>query len=460
MVNPATASTGPAPPRIGRNAFLFIIFTVFIDMLAFGVIIPVLPKLIAELLNGKAAVEAAEAAKLAGDGAPLASMLSSAILWGGFITTFYAILNFLMQPVLGNLSDRFGRRPVLLVSMGTLAIDFLIMGFAHTIWLLFIGRMLTGVSGATHATASAYIADTTEPDTRAKAYGMLGAAFGMAFIIGPVAGGYLGQIDPRAPFFAAAGLAGLNFLYGLFVLPESLGRENRRPFDWTRANAFGAFQKFRKLPNLRWFLLAYGLYMFAHWVYPATFTYFGPIRYGWEESMTGNALGAVGVTQALVQGFLLGWIIKTFGASRTALFGLCVAVVSSLGYAFAFQGWMVFVFIPIGAFASVLGPALNQIMTTRVERNAQGELAGATAAISAFGSIFSPLLMTQTLHWFTRENAQPHFAGAAFLLSAIITATALIPLLIGLRTSSTPPAAPDARTTEPADKQAAAHPAE
>jgi DHA1 family tetracycline resistance protein-like MFS transporter len=433
------ALSAPAPPpvagerRHGRNAFLFIILTVFIDMMAFAIIFPVLPKLIAELLYGEAAVTAAEAAKAAGDATPLRDMLSSAAPWGGYITAFYAILNFLMQPVLGNLSDRFGRRPVLLVSMATLAIDFLIMGFAHSIWLLFIGRLMTGISGATHATASAYIADTTEPENRAKAYGMLGVAFGTAFILGPVIGGLLGTIDPRAPFFASAAFAGLNFLYGLFVLPESLDKAHRRPFDWKRANAVGAFLHFRKLPHLKWFLLAFGLYSFGHWVYPATFTYYGQIRYGWDEAQTGWALGAVGLGQAIVQGALIGVFIKTLGASRTAMLGFLAAISAVIGYIFAYQGWMVFLFIPLSAMAGVLTPALNQIMSARVERNAQGELAGAQASIMALASIFSPLAMTQTLHFFTSPGAPAFIPGAAFLLAAGFMAIAIVPLLTGLR---------------------------
>jgi DHA1 family tetracycline resistance protein-like MFS transporter len=457
---PATADErlpGPAP-KLGRNAFLFIILTVFIDILAFAVIIPVFPTLIAELVHGKAVVDAAEVANAAGDKAPLAALLADAIVWSGYITMFYAVLNFLMQPVLGNLSDRFGRRPVLLVSMATLAIDFLIMAFAHTIWVLFLGRMLTGVSGATHATANAYIADTTEPQDRAKAFGMLGAAFGVAFIMGPAIGGLLGQIDPRAPFFAAAALAGVNFLYGYFVLPESLATENRRAFDWKRANAFGSFQRFRKLPQLRWFLLASGLYMFGHWVYPSTFSFFSQIRYGWTPAMTGIALGVVGVGSAIVQGLLIGWFIRKLGADRTALFGLCVTVAATVGYAFAFQGWMMFMLIPIGSLAGVMAPALNQIMSSRVERNAQGELAGANAALNAFGSIFAPLIMTQTLHAFTREGAPVHFAGAAFLLAAVISAAAIIPLVVGLRASPQPPSPPPKR--EAVEDAGAAQPAQ
>jgi DHA1 family tetracycline resistance protein-like MFS transporter len=241
----SSSPSSPATPGAkthGKNAFFFIIVTVFIDMMAFAVIMPSMPFLMAELLNGKDVLVHTKDLAAAGDRTLLEGLLSDAAPWGGYITTVYAIMNFLSAPILGGLSDRFGRRPVLLLSIGTLAIDFVIMGLAHSVWLLFLGRILAGISGATHSTAAAYIADVTEPDRRAQAFGMLGAAFGLGFILGPAIGGFLGQFDPRLPFFASAGLAFINFCYGMFVLPESLGHEHRRRFDWTRANAFGAFK--------------------------------------------------------------------------------------------------------------------------------------------------------------------------------------------------------------------------
>ena len=256
--NASTPSNGAR--RLGGNAFLFIIVTVFIDMMAFAVVMPSMPYLMAELINGESALAAARVLASDGDKLPLEAMLSEAAPWGGYITMVYAVMNFLSAPILGGLSDRFGRRSVLLLSIGTLAIDFLIMGLAHTIWLLFLGRVLSGISGATHSTAAAYIADVTEPQQRAQAFGMLGAAFGLGFILGPAIGGFLGQFDPRYPFFASAALALVNFCYGLFVLPESLDREHRRRFDWKRANAFGTFAHLAKVPYLAWFMLALGLF--------------------------------------------------------------------------------------------------------------------------------------------------------------------------------------------------------
>lgn len=430
MADAASANASSAPARRGgRNAFFFILVTVFIDMMAFAVIMPSMPDLMSELT-----------------GLPKADVAP----WGGYITTVYAVMNFIFQPILGGLSDRFGRRPVLLISMGTLAIDFLIMGFAHSIWLLFLGRFLSGLSGATHSTAAAYIADTTEPHERGRAYGMLGAAFGLGFILGPAIGGALGQIDPRAPFFAAAGLAAINFIYGLFVLPESLAKEDRRRFDWKRANALGAFRHFSKLPHIAWFILAVGLFNFAHWVYPATFNYYGAVRYGWDAGMIGLSLGAVGVGSAIVSAGLVGPTIKRHGATRTVIFGFLVSIVAFFAYAVASEGWMVFVIIPFAALGGLLSPALNQIMTSRVARNAQGELQGAIASVQALSNMFSPIVMTQTLFYFTHSDAPVIFPGAAFVLAGLVTIISMIPLIIGLRTA--PKVDPDA-SPPPADEQ-------
>jgi DHA1 family tetracycline resistance protein-like MFS transporter len=406
------AAAGPAPRPHGRNAFFFVIVTVFIDMLAFAVIMPSMPALLMDLT-----------------GLPKEDVAP----WGGYITTVYAVMNFLAQPILGNLSDRYGRRPILLASMGTLAIDFLIMGAAHSIWLLFLGRLLSGLSGATHSTAAAYIADTTQPERRGHAFGMLGAAFGLGFILGPAIGGFLGQFDPRWPFFASASLAAVNFCYGLFVLPESLEKTNRRAFDWKRANAFGAFSHFARLPHLAWFMLAMCLYNFAHWVYPATFNYFGAVRYGWDPGMLGLSLTVVGLGSALVQGLLVGRSIRKFGTTQVAVFGFISAIIAFLAYAFASQGWMVFAIIPFSAMAGMLAPALNQIMSVRVAPNAQGELQGAIASVQAIANIFSPLVMTQTFNSFTHPPF--HFAGAAFLLAAMIATLSLIPLFRGLQSA-------------------------
>ena len=401
----------PASRAHGKNAFFFVIVTVALDMLAFGLIIPVIPALIRELTHVSS---------------------EEATLWLGPLAATYAVMNFLFGPVMGSLSDRFGRRPVLLASVATLVIDFLIMGLAHNIWLLFVGRALSGISGATYSTANAYIADVTEPAERGRAFGMIGAAFGFGFVFGPVIGGFLGEIDPRAPFFAGAGLATLNFLYGLFVLPESHAPENRRAFDLKRANPLGTARHFAKLPKVGWFLLAMGIFMLAHTVFPSTWNVYGEIRYNWTPKEIGFSLGLVGIGAAVVQAGLMGAILKRLGTVRTALFGQTVNVLSLTAFAFAAQPWMAYVIIPLGALGGVAGPSTNSLMSSVTPANAQGELQGASSSLNAMAMIIGPLTMNAVLYNFTREGAPVHFAGAAFLLAAALTAISMIPFLRGV----------------------------
>ena len=411
----------PAPRAHGKNAFFFVIVTVALDMLAFGLIIPVIPALIREL------------AHVTSEGAAL---------WLGPLAATYAVMNFLFGPVMGALSDRFGRRPVLLASVATLVIDFLIMGLAHNIWLLFIGRALSGISGATYSTANAYIADVTEPDKRGRAFGMIGAAFGFGFVFGPVIGGFLGEIDPRAPFFAGAGLAMINFLYGLFVLPESLAPENHRAFDLKRANPLGAARHFSKLPQVSWFLVAMGIFMLAHTVFPATWNVYSEIRYEWTPKEIGFSLGLVGIGAAVVQAGLMGAILKRLGTVRTALLGFGVNIAALTAYAFAGQGWMVYVIIPFGALGGVAGPSANSLMSGVTPANAQGELQGASSSLNAMAMIIGPLTMNAVLFTFTHEGAPVHFAGAAFLLAAILTTLSMAPFLRGVAVNRRAIAAP------------------
>ena len=390
---------------------MFVIITVAIDMLAFGLIIPVVPTLVQELGNISA---------------------ERATLYIGGLGTTYAFMNFLFGPMLGALSDRFGRRPVLLASIATLSIDFLIMGFANSIWLLFLGRALSGISGATYSTANAYIADVTEPENRGKAFGMVGAAFGFGFIFGPVMGGILGEFDPRAPFFAAAALALLNFCYGFFVLPESLEEEHRRPFVPSRSNPFGAVKHFSKLPHVSWFLVSAGVFFLAHTVYPSTWAIHGEIRYDWSPKEIGLSLGLVGLGAAVVQAGLIGIALKRFGAVRTALYGIIINALALFAYAFAGLGWVVFLIIPLGALGGVASPTLNSLMSTVTPKNAQGELQGASASLNSFAMIFGPMIMAGALFYFTEPGTPLHFPGAAFLLAGILTAFSIIPFLRGV----------------------------
>ncbi|MBU1289029.1 MAG: MFS transporter, partial [Alphaproteobacteria bacterium] len=285
----------------------------------------------------------------------------------------------------------------------------------------------------TYSTANAYIADVTEPENRGKAFGMIGAAFGFGFVFGPVIGGFLGEISPRAPFFAAAGLAAVNFCYGLFVLPESLAPEDRRPFDIKRANPFGAVKHFSKLPQISWFLVAAGIFFLAHTVFPGTWSVHGEIRYDWSPKEIGFSLGLVGIGAAVVQAGLMGMILKRLGTVRTALLGMGVSIVSLFAYAFAEQAWIVYAIIPLGALGGVTGPAINSLMSTLTPRNAQGELQGASSSLNSLAMIIGPLAMNGALFYFTRENAPVHFGGAAFLLAAVLTMIAIVPFLRGVR---------------------------
>lgn len=409
-------ASGPAPGKHGKNAFAFVFVTVLLDMMGFGLIIPVMPELLMELTS-----------------------LSSeeVVIWGGLLTTTFGLTNFLAGPTLGGLSDRYGRRPILLASIATLVIDYLIMGFATTLVALFIGRALAGISSATFSTANAYVADTTSPDERGRAFGILGAAFGIGFILGPILGGFLGEISTRAPFFAAAVLASINFLYGVFVLPESLKPENRRAFDAKRSNPFGAFQHFRKLPHISWFLIMLALYSLAHSVYPQTWSYHGVIRYGWSSGEIGFSLTLVGVVDAFVQAVLLGVILKKFGPERTLFVGLMICMLAFVAFAFAGYGWMMLMIIPIAGLGGVVRPSLMTMMSNLTPDNAQGELQGATAAMGSLAMVISPLVMTYTLYWFVSEDAAIYFPGAAFLLAAILIALSVIPFMIGIRNQRT-----------------------
>ncbi|MEM9571444.1 MAG: TCR/Tet family MFS transporter [Pseudomonadota bacterium] len=407
--------TVPASPdhKPGKNAFMFVVIAVILNMISFGIIMPVMPALL-EDITGLAAAQS--------------------VSIGGWLSMVFAIANFFMMPILGGLSDRYGRRPVLLASIAMLGVDLLIMGLAPTLAVLFIGRFLGGMFSATYSVANAYIADVTEPEERGKAFGMMGAAFGFGFILGPVFGGLLGEISPRLPFFVAAGIAGINFLYGWFILPESLPEEDRRAFDISRANPFGAMIHFSKVPRVAWFIIAIGLYQIAHAVYPSTWNFHGEIRYDWSEFEIGLSLAAVGAGSAVSQALLTGWLIKRFGPMRAGLLGLITNAVALFLFAFAGAPWMAYAIIFVSAIGGVAMPAINTITSTLTPRNAQGELQGAQASMMAFTLIFSPVLMTQTLQYFANlpESHPLHTGGAAFFLAAIITALSMVPFVIGV----------------------------
>jgi DHA1 family tetracycline resistance protein-like MFS transporter len=383
----------------GRQPLVFLLITILIDTIGFGIIIPVLPELIMELT---------------GEG------LGAAARYGGYLLFCYAVMQFFFAPVLGNLSDRFGRRPVLLGSLAVFGLDYLVMGLAPDLAWLFAGRLVAGVAGATHSTANAYAADVSPPEERARNFGMIGAAWGFGFILGPVIGGFLGELGPRVPFFAAAGLALLNVGYGLLVLPETLSPDKRRPFAIARANPVGAFRQMRAYPFVVGMLVALVFYQIAHDANPATWTYYTMLKFGWSERDVGYSMGAVGLSLVAVQAGLVQPLIDRFGERRTVFLGFAMMATGYAGFAFSSAGWMMIAFIVPFSLGGVTMPALRGILSNQVPENAQGELQGALASVVSLTAIGAPLFMTQLFGYFAADAAPLYFPGAPFLAAAVL----------------------------------------
>ena len=398
----------------GRQAVAFVFVTVLIDAMGIGIIIPVMPDLIRELTD---------------------LPLGAAALWGGYLSFVYALMQFAFGPTLGNLSDRFGRRPVLLVSLFTLAVDYVIMGFAPTLWLLFAGRALAGIAGATYSTANAFIADVSPPDRRAQNFGLIGAGFGVGFIAGPLIGGLAGELGTRAPFFVAAALAMINFAYGALVLPETLSCENRRRFDWRRANPLGAARQIASMPMVAWFFVAMFLFDLAHHSYPAVWSFYAKEAFAWTNAEIGLSLAIVGISFAVAQGWLIRVVIPRLGEAGTAFWGFVVSIAGLVCFGLATEGWMVFVVIPFTGLGALITPALTALMSRRVPADAQGELQGALSGVLGVTLIISPVLMTQIFGHFTGASAPVYLPGAPFLGAAVLMALALVPFSIGVRRS-------------------------
>lgn len=386
-------------------ALIFIFITVLVDVIGLGIIIPVMPALIMELTGGG---------------------LSEASLYAGWITFVYAATQFLFAPVIGGLSDRFGRRPVLLLSLLGFGLDYILLGFAPTIIWLFIGRFLSGITGASYTTASAYIADISPPERRSQDFGLIGAAFGLGFIIGPSVGGILGEYGARLPFFVAAGLVLINMLYGYFVLPESLSKENRRSFDWKRANPFGALKQIRKYPKIASLAGVFFLVYVANHATQSTWTYFTMEKFSWTEMTVGLSLGVVGLSVVAVQGGLIKVAIPKLGNNRTVYLGLIMYVLGFLGFAFATQGWMMLAVIVPFCIGGLATPALQGIISSEVSQNAQGELQGALTSLISFSAIFGPPMMTNLFGYFTSGIAPFYFPGAPFFLGAVLVFIAIM----------------------------------
>jgi DHA1 family tetracycline resistance protein-like MFS transporter len=404
-----------AAPR--RAAVVFIFVTVALDILAMGVIIPVLPKLVASFYGG--------------------DLVRTSAVYGWFGTVFM-LMQFLWSPLLGALSDRFGRRPIVLLSNLGLGLDYIVMALAQSVPLLFVGRVISGITAASVTTASAYIADVTPAEKRAAAFGMLGAAFGLGFIVGPALGGLLGSIDPRLPFWAAGGLSLLNFLYGVFVLPESLPPEKRGRFEWKRANPIGAFTMLRSHPELAALAIVVFLQNLAHVVYPSTFVLYADYRYHWDERTVGFTLAAVGVLTAVIQGGLIKGIVAALGERRTLLLGLALGSLGTLGYGLAPEGWIFWAVMPLASFWGVAGPAMQSIMSQHVSAQEQGRLQGAIMSLAAVAGILGPNLFTLSFAHFISPAARWQVPGASFLLAALVLAVALA---VALRATRAPAAA-------------------
>lgn len=391
-----------------NRAVAFIFLTVLLDSVGFGIVIPVMPQLIAQV----ARVDIAPAAVIFG--------------WLSFA---FAAVNFVSSPILGNLSDRFGRRPVLLFSMAAFSLDYLVTGLAPTLGWLFAGRIVAGIAGACWSPSFAYLADISPPEKRAQNFGAVGAAFGMGFVIGPAIGGFVGEFGPRVPFFVAAACAAANFCFGYFALPESLAPANRRPFEWKRASPVGALLQLRKYPVVFALLGATFLWQLGHQVLPSTWAFYATLRFGWTQAGVGLSLTAVGVIMAFSQGFLTKILVPKWGERRTAAIGLVAALLAYSAYALVPEGWMIYVAMLPWALAALSYPSLQALMSQQVPANAQGELQGGAASLFSLSSIVGPPLFTQLFGFFSAPDAPVHFPGAAFMGAAVLTCGSLALLL-------------------------------
>jgi DHA1 family tetracycline resistance protein-like MFS transporter len=398
--------------RSRKAATLFIFITVLIDVVGLGIIIPVIPSLIVELQGGT---------------------ISEASSFGGLLMSIYAVMQFIFSPILGGLSDKYGRRPILLISLFGLGVDYFIVAWAPDLFWLFVGRIVAGIGGASFTTASAYVADVSAPEKRAQNFGMIGAAFGLGFIIGPVIGGLLGEFGTRVPFIAAGVLTLLNWLYGFFVVPESLAVEKRRSFSWKRANPVGTLMQLTKHPVILGLIVSiFFIHISAHAV-QSTWAYHSIERYGWSEAQIGYSLGFIGILIALVQGALIRVVVKKIGPVKAVYAGLVFHTLGLTLLAFAAQGWMIYLFLIPYALGGLTGPSIQGIMTSQVDDNEQGELQGGITSLASLTSIIGPLLMTYIFSTFTAADTSIYLPGAPFILGG---AMALFATIMAWRTLS------------------------
>ncbi len=382
-----------------RPAVIFIFITLVLDILGIGLVVPVLPKLVQHYQGGDVT---------AGSNAY------------GLLAALYALMQFICAPLLGSLSDKYGRRPVILISLLGSAIDYFLIAFAPNLVWFAIGRIVAGITAANYAAASAYIADVSPPEKRAANFGLIGAAFGIGFIIGPMLGGLLAQWGVKVPFFFAGALTLANWAYGWFVLPESLDQEHRRPFSWARSNPVGALLALRRFPALLGLVVTYFIAVLAHQVYPSIWVLYTGYRYHWTELQTGLSLGAVGVMAGLVQGGLTKRVVGALGERKTVQYGLALSIFLYAAYGFATQGWMVYVCIFFGSLAGLVTPAVQSLMTLSVPKNEQGELQGALTSLSSVAGVAGPLATTRLFGYFVSDKAPLLMPGAPFFWSSLL----------------------------------------
>lgn len=389
-----------------NSAIWFIFITLIIDITGWGIIIPVAPKLIEELIHGD---------------------ISVASTYGGYLGLMYASMQFIFASILGGLSDKFGRRPIILSSLLGFSINFLIQALAPNIFWLFVGRIFSGITGASITTASAYIADISTDKDRAKNFGLIGAAFGLGFIIGPVLGGFLGHYGARVPFYAASALCLINFVYGYFALPESLDKAHRRDFDWKRANPFGSLLRLKKYPQIFGLIVSLVLIYIGGHAIQTNWPYFTMYKFGWDSKMVGLSLGVSGIMAIVVQGGLIRYLNPRIGNEKSIYFGLTLYALGMLMFAFAGLEWMMFAILVIYGFGGIAGPALQSVISSQVPKNEQGELQGTLASLMSLTSMIGPPLMTGIFFYFTHNEAPFKFPGAPFFLGFIlITLSAII----------------------------------
>lgn len=411
----------PAPrpvPSSARLPVVFVLLTVVIDAMGIGLVMPVMPALVGELSGGG---------------------IADAAAWGGLAGFAYALMQVLFQPAVGALSDAYGRRPVLVVSLVVMGLDHFLLAVAGSLWLFFLARTLSGIAGATYSTAFAVIADTSPKEKRAANFGLVGAGFGVGFILGPLAGGLLGEWGPRAPFVAAGLLALANAAFGWFVFRETLAPANRRPFRLAEANPVRALRRIAALPAIGGLLLVLFLYAVAHMVYPVIWSFFAVAQYGWSPGMTGVSLAVVGVFMALVQGWLIRLVLPRLGEVRTALLGLSLNIGMMALIPFVWNGWVALALAPLMAAGVIVTPALQGLMSNRTADDRQGALQGAVSSVQGVASIIAPLALSQSFAAFTAPGAPVHLPGAPFLLGAALCAAAFLLLL---RQDVRPAAAP------------------